>query len=258
MDFFNCCNTIADEVSICITPLIGTKEGDRIVRTGADNTPTKVIDEIAEVCILNLIAKYQLCARVVSEEAGVVTMPGKDGTIFLDPLDGTFNALAAIPFYALSIAYAENGVIKKAFVRDLAHKETFTADIGKGAYVNGIPIKVSDTKELSRSALCMYRRKSHHAQIAHLNQQIRRSRQFGASALEICYVAAGRLDGFVDIRGMLRVTDVAAGVLICKEAGGEATDWNGNPIFFPDAVSIENCLIATNKILHTEIISCIR
>lgn len=258
MDFFYCCEVIADEVYTCTKPLIGTKEGDRIVRIGADNTPTKVIDEVAETCILTILRKYKLCARVVSEEAGVVEMTGKEGTVFLDPIDGTFNALAGIPFYALSIAFARDGVIQKAFVRNLAHNETFTAEIGKGAFVNGTPIHVSETKELNHSSLCMYGRKSHYGQISTLFQDIRRSRQFGASALELCYVAAGRLDGFIDIRGSLRVTDAAAGVLICREAGGEVTDSNGNAILFPDAVSIESCLMATNSTLHRDIIAYFR
>ncbi|MBN1167158.1 MAG: bifunctional fructose-bisphosphatase/inositol-phosphate phosphatase [Methanospirillaceae archaeon] len=258
MDFFTCCNMIADDVSVCIHPFIGTREGDRILRAGADNTPTRVIDDIAESCILKQIEKHMLCARVVSEEAGIISMPGPAGTIFLDPLDGTYNALATIPFYALSISFALNGEILKAFVKDLANNEIFTAEKGKGAFLNGTRIHVSHTADLGTSALCMYGLKKQRADLLDLSSIIRRSRQFGAIALELCYVAAGRLDGFIDIRGMLRVTDAAAGVLVCQEAGGEVTDTDKNPIPFPDAVSIKSNLIATNRILHSDVISHLR
>ena len=73
------------------------------------------------------------CRTLVSEECGKKDIGGGKGTIFLDPVDGTHNALAGIPFYALSIAYAEDGVVQQAFVRDLAHHETFTAERGGGA-----------------------------------------------------------------------------------------------------------------------------
>jgi myo-inositol-1(or 4)-monophosphatase len=88
--------------------------------------------------------------------------------------------------------------------------------------------------------------------------KIRRWRLFGASALELCYVGCGRIDGFIDLRGTLRVTDAAAGMLVCTEAGGMVTDLEGNQIRFPNEVTIGRCLVATNTMLHYKVIEYLR
>ncbi|MEG3055548.1 MAG: inositol monophosphatase family protein [Methanoculleus sp.] len=79
------------------------------VKMGADGTPTKKIDQIAEDIVVDYFTHRPFCQRLISEELGCVDMNGERGTIFLDPIDGTYNAIAGIPFYALSIAYAEGG-----------------------------------------------------------------------------------------------------------------------------------------------------
>ena len=185
-------------------------------------------------------------------------MGGEKGTIFLDPVDGTHNALAGIPFYALSIAYAEEGEVRQGFVRDLAHRETFTARQGKGAFLDGKPIRVSRTQLLEESAMSVYGRKFNPRPVLFLGQKIRRWRLLGASALELCYVAAGRLDGFIDLRATLRVTDAAAGMLVCEEAGGKVSDLEGRRIRFPDEVTVGKCLVASNGTLHGKVIEYLR
>jgi myo-inositol-1(or 4)-monophosphatase len=94
--------------------------------------------------------------------------------------------------------------------------------------------------------------------VNHLGQKIRRWRLLGASALELSYIGCGRIDGFVDLRGTLRVTDAAAGMLVCTEAGGTVSDLNGNDIHFPDEVTIGKCMVATNGILHQKVIEYLR
>jgi myo-inositol-1(or 4)-monophosphatase len=91
-----------------------------------------------------------------------------------------------------------------------------------------------------------------------IGQKIRRWRLFGASALELCYVGCGRIDGFIDIRGTLRVTDAAAGMLICSEAGGKVTDLNGKAVRFPEEVTVGRCMVATNDVLHHKVIEYLR
>ncbi|HJK62725.1 MAG TPA: fructose-1,6-bisphosphatase, partial [Methanocorpusculum sp.] len=83
-------------------------------------------------------------------------------------------------------------------------------------------------------------------------------RLLGASALELCYVACGRLDGFVDLRNTLRVTDAAAGILICREAGGRVTLPDGSPVESPDNVAAGRCLVATNRVIHRKVIEYLR
>jgi len=258
MEFLDACNEMACMVTDAVVDLVGTPEGGEMIGMGADGTPTKLIDRRAEDCILEFLSSCPLCRTLISEEAGKVTLPGERGTIFLDPIDGTFNAVVGIPFYALSVAYAENGIVHKAFVRNLANGETFTAVRGEGAFLDGKSISVSPTINLNQSALSVYGRKFDARRVMHLGQKIRRWRLLGASALELCYIGCGRIDGFIDLRGTLRVTDAAAGMLVCTEAGGIVSDLDGNAIHFPDEVTIGRCMVATNGVLHRKVIEYLR
>ena len=258
MEFLSACSQMADLVEESIRDLVGTPEGGITVRMGADLTPTKKIDELAENCILQFLEEKPLCKLLISEEAGKVQFKGERGTIFLDPVDGTFNAVAGIPFYALSIAYAEEGEVQQAFVRNLASGETFSAIRGQSAMCNNIPIRVSTVKNLNECAMSVYGRKFDPTRVMQLGQKIRRWRLFGASALELCYVGCGRIDGFIDLRDTLRVTDAAAGMLICTEAGGKVSDLDGGTIRFPDEVTIGRCIVATNGAVHHKVIEYLR
>ncbi|WOF16195.1 bifunctional fructose-bisphosphatase/inositol-phosphate phosphatase [Methanoplanus sp. FWC-SCC4] len=258
MDFKKFCDGIAKEVSDTINPLIGTKEAAKIVMMGADGTPTKKIDKLAEDIVINYLLETAFCKTLISEEAGCRDMGGQSGTIYLDPLDGTHNAVTGNPFYALSIAYAEDNMIKKAYVNDLAHNESFYAEKGKGAFFNKKKVKISNTRLLENSTISIYGKKFEPETIVKIGEKIRRWRLYGASALEICYVGCGRLDGFVDIRNTLRVTDAAAGILFCKEAGGTVTDKDGCEIKFSNDVSQGRCLVATNGLIHKKVIEYLR
>ena len=258
MEFLSACSQMADLVEESIRDLVGTKEGGITVRMGADLTPTKKIDEIAEDCILQFLEENPLCKLLISEEAVKVPFKGEQGTIFLDPVDGTFNAVAGIPFYALSIAYAEEGMVRQAFVRNLASGETFTAIRGKSALCNNKPIRVSNVMNLDECAMSVYGRKFDPTRVMQLGQKIRRWRLLGASALELCYVGCGRIDGFIDLRDTLRVTDAAAGMLVCTEAGGKVSDLEGGTIRFPDEVTIGRCIVATNGAVHHKVIEYLR
>jgi len=258
MNFLSACNEMAARVREEIGPYLGTPAGGEVIRMGADRTPTEKIDQVAEDCVLSYLREHELCSVLVSEEAGRVPMGGGKGTIFLDPVDGTYNAVTGIPFYALSLAWAQDGIVQKAFVRDLASGETFTAVRGKFARCNNKPLHVSATSRLDRCAMSIYGRKFDPTRMMQLGHKIRRWRLLGASALELCYVGAGRIDGFVDLRGTLRVTDAAAGMLICTEAGGAVSDLNGAPLDFPEEVTVGRCIVATNGVLHHKVIEYLR
>ncbi|PKG32655.1 bifunctional fructose-bisphosphatase/inositol-phosphate phosphatase [Methanoregula sp.] len=257
-DFFSACDLMAGRVESAISSLVCTHEGGKTVCMGADGTPTKLIDKVAEDIIIEILRENPICSLLISEEAGKVSFDGPEGTIFLDPVDGTFNAVAGIPFYALSIAYANNGIVQKAYVRNLASKETFTAEKGRFAECNGRDIRVSAVSNLDECALSVYGRKFDPSRVIHLGQKIRRWRLLGASALELCYVGCGRIDGFVDLRGTLRVTDAAAGMLVCSEAGGTVSDLDGRPLTFPEEVTVGRCIVATNRVLHHKVIEYLR
>jgi myo-inositol-1(or 4)-monophosphatase len=127
MEFLRACDEMAHAVEDAIVDLVGVPEGGRIIRMGADLTPTRLLDQQAEDCVVEFLEEHPLCRTLISEELGKREFEGEAGTIFLDPLDGTYNAMVGIPFYALSIAYAEQGEVIKAYVRNLANRETFSA-----------------------------------------------------------------------------------------------------------------------------------
>jgi myo-inositol-1(or 4)-monophosphatase len=258
MEFLSACEEMAKAVKDAISDMEGTPAAGDTLKIGADLTPTKRIDQAAEDCVVEYLSAHPLCSLLVSEELGKREFSGEQGTIFLDPIDGTFNAVAGIPFYALSIAYAVDGEVQQAFVRNLASNETFTAVKGKFSKCNNQPIRVSAISNLDESAMSVYGRKFDPARVMQLGMKIRRWRLLGASALELCYVGAGRIDGFIDLRGTLRVTDAAAGMLVCTEAGGRVTDLDGSTIRFPNEVTIGRCLAATNGVLHHKVIEYLR
>ncbi|MDD1657349.1 MAG: bifunctional fructose-bisphosphatase/inositol-phosphate phosphatase [Methanomicrobiales archaeon] len=257
-EFLSCCEELAPLVQDVVEDLVVRPEGGRYVGMGADGTPTALIDRQVEETVVAHLTARGISRTVISEECGVTPGGGDTGTIFLDPVDGTHNALAGIPFFALSMAYAEDGRVTEGFVVDLAHRETFIAVRGQGARLNGKEARVSRTHLLEESAMSVYGRKFNPAPVLFLGQKIRRWRLLGASALELCYVGCGRLDGFIDLRGTLRVTDAAAGMLFCEEAGGKVSDIQGKPVVFPDEVSVGKCLVATNGSLHRKVIEYLR
>jgi D-fructose 1,6-bisphosphatase (EC 3.1.3.11) len=257
-DFFVFCKEMGDKVEEVIRDLVDTPSGWESVGMGADGTPTRKLDRVAEDVILASLKEEKPYRTLISEEVGRFEIGGKSGTLFLDPIDGTYNAAHGIPFYALSIALAEEGVVMKGYVRDLAHGDTFTASRREGAFLNGKPIQVSPVQSLQESTMSIYGKKFDPGQVLHLGQKIRRWRLCGASALELAYVGSGRIDAFIDLRRTLRVTDAAAGMLICEEAGGFVSDLEGKPLSFPDEVTIGKPLIATNGHLHAKVIEYLR
>ena len=227
---------------------------------GADGTSTANIDKVAEDIVLEYLRKIEANVIVISEEVGMIEItPEAEDIIYLDPIDGTFNTRSNIPIYALSLAYASKGTLMRAFISNLATGEIFTADKGKGAMKDGASLNISNTTKMHDASFALYINQEEEAikQIAPLFASIRRIRHFGASALELAYVAAGGLDAYIDLRGKLRITDAAAGLLLCTEAGGIVTTPDGNLLSFPDTIQSGASIIASNGYLHDKIISLI-
>ncbi len=173
----------------------------------------------------------------------------------VDPIDGTLNFLHGLPWVAISIALIQKeepilGVIYNPFL-----DECFYAKKGGGAFLNGEKIRVSEEKELSNALLVTSfpgRCKKIGINKCHrlfeiFDEKSRGVRRFGAAALDLAYVACGRFDGFWE--PFLKPWDVAAGVLLVKEAGGIVSDYYGNPYNI-----FKNTLVASNPFLHKEII----
>jgi myo-inositol-1(or 4)-monophosphatase len=174
----------------------------------------------------------------------------------VDPLDGTTNYAHAYPCFAVSIAYERAGQVVVGVVYDPLRDELFAAQAGRGASLNGQPLRVATTPRLLESLLITgfpYDRARFPAALRLWNALIERAqalRRDGAAALDLCYVAAGRADGFWE--RPLQPWDMAAGALLVREAGGRVTSFRGGP---PDIYSAE--IVATNGAIHDDLLAAI-
>ncbi len=199
---------------------------------GAGGDLMKPVDLAAETAIVQTLKKRSISFTLVSEESGIKEYGAtpKECYLCVDPIDGTTNLMHGLPFYASSIAVSSKPDLASVYagmVVDLAHDVAYSAFEGKGAFRNGEKIETSKTQSLDECVIGVdfnaYKAKVSMSVVAALIENIKHTRHFGANALEICYVAEGLTDGFIDLRGRIRTTDVAAGFLIVKEAGGIVT-----------------------------------
>jgi myo-inositol-1(or 4)-monophosphatase len=216
---------VAEGVQKAVRPLAGTKEAGEFMKMGADGEPTVKVDAVAERVAFDVLERTGVPMVVLSEEAGLVELGENPKYIcVLDPVDGTLNAVRGIPFYSTSIAIAPYRVdasindIELGLVMNLATGDVFEAEKGEGARFNGEKIKAEDER-LDESTLCVYMRNDA-KKLGKLLNVAKRIRNMGSVALELSHVAKGDYHGLVDLRKLLKVTDVAAGKLILEEAGG--------------------------------------
>lgn len=212
------------------------------------------IDVAAERAIVERLRAHGPDHSIVAEEGS-----GHEGPSpyrwFIDPLDGTTNYAHRFPFFCVSIGLQfETGVVL-GVVYDPVRDELFTAVRGSGARCNDRPIAVSTTTELSGSLLVTgfaydaqrttHANFPHFANMSRVAQGIRRT---GSAALDLCYVAAGRSDGFWELN--LSPWDTAAGLVLVEEAGGRVTDFAGAP-FSPYGTQV----VASNGVIHAAMLS---
>ena len=211
-------------------------------------------DRDAERLIVDAIAAAFPDHGIVAEESA--ERPGRDGhRWYIDPLDGTTNFAHGYPHFAVSIGLAGGDDLLLGLVHDPMRGETFVAVRGEGARLNGAPIAVSDTRRLDQALLGTgfpYDRRQHTAfYLAFLAEGMRRAqgvRRAGSAALDLCYVACGRLDAFWEWK--LRPWDTAAGRIIVEEAGGSVSDFSGRPHELTGAETA-----ASNTHLHPELVA---
>lgn len=256
--YFTLCNDVAAEIKKAVSGLIGKPEAGVTLRIGADGTPTEKIDEVAENAALSVLEADGRSMLFVSEELGEKNIGGKpEFTFVLDPVDGTFNAVNNIPFFCVPIAIGKSDLsdIRYGFVKNLVNGDIYSAQKGKGAFLNEKQIHVSEISQLSKLSVLSYSHRPHAVLIN--NHTVRRVRVFGCAGLELCYIASGIFDAFFDMRGMLRITDIAASKLIVEEAGGEITDEKGNPLNTPLDVRKRVNIIASNGITHDKLLELV-
>ncbi len=192
------------------------------------------VDRQSEAFLLEEIHRRWPESRIVAEESGE---SGTDGGLlwYVDPLDGTVNYAHGVPIFCVSIACAWEGITRLAVVYDPMRDELFSAERGQGAVLNGRRrLRVSQATELRTSLLvtgfpydtwtAKVNNLEYFGRFARLTQGVRR---LGSAALDLCYVAAGRFDGYWELS--LQPWDVAAGGLIAEEAGARVTALDGSP-----------------------------
>jgi myo-inositol-1(or 4)-monophosphatase len=212
------------------------------------------VDKLCEAKIRELIAAAFPEHIVLGEEQG--QQGDAPYRWIVDPLDGTLNYAHGFPYYCVSIALEIEGVIELGVVLDGIRNELFSAVRGQGASCNGSPIAVSRASELSKTMLATgfsYQQdalKSNLDIFAKLHPKVRAIRRAGAAALDLCYVACGRLDGFWELT--LNPWDVAAGWLIVQEAGGAFTGSVGEPYHLD-----KKTVIASNGHIHMKLVNAL-
>lgn len=212
------------------------------------------IDHRSEELLVNRIRTAFPQHSIVAEESGLTQGDGEHRW-YIDPVDGTSNYSRGVPMFCVSIAYAHQGKMQLAAVYDPLRDECFTAERGKGAYLNGDPIHVADTSELLTSMLVTgfpYDMEQEHNNIANFINLVKKAhtvRRLGSAVLDQVYVAMGRLDGYWE--SGVSAWDIAAGTLIIEEAGGVVTRMNGDPNYFRPPFDV----LAANPVLHAKLLA---
>jgi myo-inositol-1(or 4)-monophosphatase len=216
------------------------------------------VDHQSEKYLLGEVQRDFPTHHIFSEESGIIQ--GNDEHIwYIDPLDGTVNYAHHIPFFCVSIAYAHKGVLSLGAVYDPMREEMYLAEHGKGATLNGNPIGVSSVTELQKSLLvtgfpydAWNTEQDNFANFVKFGKLSQGVRRLGSAALDLSYVATGRFDGFWEIA--LKPWDVAAGGLICEEAGARITNVNGGA----DYIAPPQSVLAATPGIHAKMLEELR
>lgn len=230
----------------------------RIEQKTSFNNLVSYVDKEAETKLVKALMQVVPEAGFVTEEGTVEQNAKSDYHWIIDPLDGTTNFLHGLPIYAISVALTFRNEPVVGVIYHIVRRETFHAVIGDHAYCNDQRIRVSQVETISESLLATgfpY----HHSEkdVAYLEiiklflEKTHGIRRLGSAAIDLAYVACGRLDGFFEYN--LNPWDVAAGILIVKEAGGNVSEFNGgkNMLYGKE-------LCASNGNIHSEMLDVIR
>jgi len=195
-----------------------------------ENDFASIADQAAEQAIIEVISKAHPEHAILGEEGGLIGNKEADHIWIIDPLDGTTNFLHGIPHYCVSIALEIKGEIQHALIHDPIRDETFYASKGHGAYLNESRLRVDIKADLKDAIIATgfpFRKREvfnrYMLQFKSIFKSVGDIRRAGSAALDLAYVAAGRVDGFWEMG--LEKWDMAAGALIVQEAGGDCKDF---------------------------------
>ena len=246
------------------------RSGARVIRAATDGREKLVweskgqsdfvseVDKASEREITATIARRLPGASMLGEELTPTALAGKGIVVIADPLDGTTNFLHGYPEYSVSIAIARNGEVCAGTVLNVARDEEFTARRGAGAFMNGNRIRVSSLREPGRALIgtgfpfkSLEKLPAYVEQFSLVMRGTAGIRRAGSAALDLSNVACGRFDAFWELT--LAPWDVAAGLLMVREAGGIVTDLDGNP-----ATVEAGAFVAGNPAMHAWLLQTVR
>jgi myo-inositol-1(or 4)-monophosphatase len=227
------------------------------IKKGEERNLVSEIDRTSEAKIISMIRSRYPTHGFLGEEGGGVNTEAEYRWV-IDPLDGTTNFLHGLPIFCVTIGLEYRGEIVAGVVYDPNREELFTTEKGSGAFLNGDRLAVSPHDELIRSLLVTgfpYNiAENPDNAIERFNAFLmaaRGVRRLGSAALDLCYVACGRLDGFWEVQ--LHPWDMAAGILMVTEAGGAVTDFTGGPMSI-----YRKDIVASNGKIHRLMLEVIR
>jgi myo-inositol-1(or 4)-monophosphatase len=215
-------------------------------------------DQRTEKILIEELQRARPGYSFLVEESGIIEGPDKTHRFIIDPLDGTTNFLHSIPHFAISIALEREGQLVSGVVFNPVTDEMFTAEKSHGAYLNEKRLRVAARKHLPESLIAtgipFLGKDGHEHYLKELEAVMGATsgvRRFGAAALDLAYVAAGRFDGFWE-RG-LKPWDMAAGILLVREAGGFVSDLDGG------SRALEaGHILAANETLHPMLLKLLK
>jgi myo-inositol-1(or 4)-monophosphatase len=247
---------------------IRTKLGDvdnLMLKTSAHDLVTEV-DKGAELLIRNLLKTYFPEHAFLGEESvppgveasrqAIERLKDEEYLWIIDPIDGTTNFVHGYPFFSISIALAHHGEVVAGVIYDPMHDEMFVGEKGEGAYLKRRRLKVSQEQRLADGLVATDFPSTmntgwHPQKVMGIVPRVRNLRISGSAALNLAYVAAGRLSGFWDPN--LNAWDTAAGILLVQEAGGRVSDLGGNPY----SLTVRD-VVATNGHIHDELLGYLK
>ena len=217
-----------------------------------------VADQRTESILVGELQRARAGYPILSEEVGLIDGPDKSHRFIIDPLDGTTNFLHGIPHFAISIALEREGQLVSGVIYNPVSDEMFTAEKGHGAYLNDTRLRVAARKDiraaLAATGIPWMGRDGHErfqAELAAVMQTTSGVRRFGSAALDLAWLAAGRYDAYWE-RG-LKAWDVAAGILMVREAGGVVSDLNNQQKMLENGD-----VLASNEALHGQFLKLLK
>ena len=205
----------AEKASKSIIRDFGEVEKLQVSKKGPNDFVTKT-DKHVEKILIEELSKTKKNFSLITEETGNIKNKDKENIWIIDPIDGTTNFLHGIPHFAICIAHQSKGEILSGLIFDPIKDEMFFAEKNKGAFLNNHRLRVSNKNSLEE---CLFSSNAEGVKFSNLNM-----RCSGPAALDLAYLAAGRLDGF--FHNKINLWDVAAGEIMIKEAGGIVNDIN--------------------------------